>query len=534
VFDGHAVAPSGLLSAHVAPVALAFEHVDVAYGHVQVLFGPSVEVRRGDTVALLGTNGAGKSTMLRTASGLLRPYRGRVRFEGADITGLAPHKIAALGVVHVPGGRSVFPSLSVADNLRMGAWLRRRDRTAVHDAIEHVLDVFPSLRNRLADAAATLSGGQQQMLTIAMSLLVEPKVLMIDELSLGLSPLLVEQLLDVVQRLHREGVTIVVVEQSVHTALATADHAYFLEKGVVRFRGDTEELLDRPDLLRSIFLERAAPVTVSERPPVRPSDGTTEEVALATEHLSKHFAGVMALDDVSLELRRGEILGMIGPNGAGKTTLFDLVSGFLVPDRGRIVLDGHDLTALRPVARARLGLARSLQNARIFPTLTVHQTLCVALDDGLRWWDPVAAALHFPAVAHAERRLGSRADEVLETMGLMDFRDKFVADLSTGTRRIVDLACQIGGHPSVILLDEPSAGIAQRETEALVPVLVRLRDLTGASLLVIEHDLPLITSVSDRIVALDLGRVVCDGAVDDVINDPQVVESYLGASLGAQ
>jgi branched-chain amino acid transport system ATP-binding protein len=119
-------------------------------------------------------------------------------------------------------------------------------------------------------------------------------------------------------------------------------------------------------------------------------------------------------------------------------------------------------------------------------------------------------------------------------MGLMDFRDKFVADLSTGTRRIVDLACQIGGHPSVILLDEPSAGIAQRETEALVPVLVRLRDLTGASLLVIEHDLPLITSVSDRIVALDLGRVVCDGDVDDVINDPQVVESYLGASLGAQ
>ena len=179
-----------------APVALAFRNVDVAYGQLQVLFGTSLEVRRGETIALLGTNGAGKSTMLRTASGLLTPYHGSVSFEGVDISGLAAHKIAALGLVHVPGGRSIFPSLSVADNLRMGAWMRRRDRAAVHAATGRVLDLFPSLRDRLDEPAAGLSGGQQQMLTIAMSLLVEPKVLMIDELSLGLSPLLVEQLLE--------------------------------------------------------------------------------------------------------------------------------------------------------------------------------------------------------------------------------------------------------------------------------------------------------------------------------------------------
>ena len=177
-----------------------------------------------------------------------------------------------------------------------------------------------------------------------------------------------------------------------------------------------------------------------------------------------------------------------------------------------------------------MGLARSFQNARLFGTLTVHQTLCIALDDELALWDPVTAALHVPTVARSERRLGRRADELIETMGLGEFRDKFVADLSTGSRRIVDLACQIGAQPSVILLDEPSAGIAQRETEALAPVLLRLRDLTGASLLVIEHDLPLIMSVSDRIVALDVGRVVCEGDAERVVNDPQVVESYLGAN----
>ncbi len=524
-------ASSGLLAANDAPVALAFRTVDVAYGRLQVLFGATLEVRRGETIALLGTNGAGKSTMLRTASGLLTPYHGSVSFEGVDISGLAPHKIAALGLVHVPGGRSIFPSLSVADNLRMGAWMRRRDRAAVHEATERVLDLFPLLRDRLDEPAAGLSGGQQQMLTIAMSLLVEPKVLMIDELSLGLSPLLVEQLLDVVRHLHAQGVTVIVVEQSVNTALNTADRAYFLEKGAIRFHGLTADLLERPDLLRSIFLEGAASrVAVVPAVPAPRTSGGAGSVVLETIGITKTFAGVMALEDVSIDLHEGEILGLIGPNGAGKTTLFDLVSGFLVPNRGRILLGDHDLSGLRPPARARLGLARSFQNARLFGTLTVHETLCIALDDELALWDPVTAALHVPNIARSERRLGRRADELIETMGLGEFRDKFVADLSTGSRRIVDLACQIGARPTVILLDEPSAGIAQRETEALAPVLLRLRDLTGASLLVIEHDLPLIMSVSDRIVALDVGRVVCEGDAERVVNDPQVVESYLGAN----
>ncbi len=511
---------------------LSVRDVDASYGHVQVLFGVSIAVRAGETIALLGTNGAGKSTVLRAASGLLAPERGTIIFDGADISGLPPHRIAARGLVHVPAGHSVFPELTVAENLRMGAWLYRRDHALVHSQTERVLDLFPGLRDRLPDTAADLSGGQQRMLAVAMSLLTRPKVLLIDELSLGLAPLVVEQLLRVMEQLHREGVTVIIVEQSVDTALRVADRSFFLEKGAIRHHSLTAELYDRPDILRSIFLEGMATATGGElarvRSEIEPSAAGEPAVVLAATAITKRFGGLAALDDVSVELREGEILGLIGPNGAGKTTLFDVISGFLVPNVGRVTLDGVDITRLRPQQRARLGLGRSFQDARLFGDLTTFQTLCVALDHELALWDPLAASLHLPNVRRSERRVGARADELIEIAGLGDSRDKFVSDLSTGTRRLVDLACHIGMRPRVILLDEPSAGIAQREAEALAPLLLQVRELTGASMLVIEHDLRLVTAVSDRIMALDLGREVITGDADTVLHDPQLVNAYLG------
>jgi branched-chain amino acid transport system ATP-binding protein len=250
---------------------------------------------------------------------------------------------------------------------------------------------------------------------------------------------------------------------------------------------------------------------------------------LQVDDVHRRFAGVAALDGVSLELRDGEILGLVGPNGAGKTTLFDVISGFTEPDTGRVVVDGTDVTTWRPARRTRLGLARSFQDARLFPALTVHQTLCVALDRHLTVVDPVAAMLWLPSVSRAERRLAARADELIERMGITAFRDKFVSELSTGSRRIVELACQIGVAPTVVLLDEPSAGIAQRETEALGELLRRVRDATGASLLLIEHDLGLVSAVSDRVVGLDLGRVIAEGPPDAVLRDHDLVAAYIGS-----
>ena len=507
---------------------LSVRAIDVSYGPVQVLFGVNIEVAEGDFVALLGTNGAGKSTVLRAVSGLSVASGGSVSFEGADITTMAPHRIAALGIAQVPGGKAVFGSLTVAENIALGGWLHRRDKQHMERETARVLEVFPALREKLNEPAANLSGGQQHMLGVAMALMAKPRVLLIDELSLGLAPVVVEQLLDVVRALNRDGVTIVVVEQSVNVALTIADTAFFMEKGEVRFRGPTSDLLGRDDIVRSVFLGGAAARTSERRPPARAPIGTAPAPRLEIEGLSKSFAGNRAVDRVSLRVGEGEIVGVIGPNGAGKTTVFELISGLQAPDEGRVLLDGRDITNLSPDRRARLGLGHSFQHSRLFGSLTVEDVLKVALDQTMATRDPVAAALGFPDVRRAEDRLTRQVDELIGGLGLDAYREKFVSELSTGTRRIVDLACQAVGAPRVILFDEPSSGIAQREAEALGPMLEQIRDDTGASLLVIDHDMAVLASICDRMVALDLGAKVAEGTAVEVFEHPAVIASYLG------
>ena len=243
--------------------------------------------------------------------------------------------------------------------------------------------------------------------------------------------------------------------------------------------------------------------------------------------LTVQFGGVRAVDDVTFDLEKGQILGVIGPNGAGKTTMFDAISGF-VPSRGTVVLDGETISGLAPEMRSRHGLGRSFQDARLFPSLTVAETMAVAFERHIRSQDVVSTALRLPWVTRAERRIKTKVDELIALMGLGAFRDKFVSELSTGSRRIVDLAVIMAHDPKVLLLDEPSSGIAQKETEALGPLLLRLRDETGATLIVVEHDMPLIQSISDELLALETGALLMRGTPEDVINDPRLVASYLG------
>ncbi len=236
---------------------LDVRHLDVAYGNVQVLFDVSMQVTEGEIVALLGTNGAGKSTLLRTVSGLIRPSEGVVLFEGSDITGLDAELITKRGVIHVPGGRGVFPGLTVRRNLRLGTYLYRSDPLFREERMEYALSFFPRLRERLDQQAGSLSGGEQQMLNLAQAMMVQPRLLLIDELSLGLAPRIVEEILQVVESVAAGGVTIVLVEQSVNIALSLASRAYFMEKGEVRFEGRSADLADRDDLVRSVFLAGA-------------------------------------------------------------------------------------------------------------------------------------------------------------------------------------------------------------------------------------------------------------------------------------
>jgi ABC-type branched-subunit amino acid transport system ATPase component len=231
-------------------------NLDLQYGKVQVLFDVSITINQGEFVALLGTNGAGKSTFLKAVSNLSGLSGGKVVFDGQDITGWAPDRIAAVGLAHVPGGRGTLPDLTVDENLRLGGHLLkgRGKRSEFEAGIEYAYSLFDWMGGRRKQLAGTLSGGEQQMLAIARALVLRPKMLMVDELSLGLAPIVVSVLMDMLKRLNEDGLTILVVEQHATLAMETAERVLFMEKGQVRFEGRGKELAGRRDLLRSVFL----------------------------------------------------------------------------------------------------------------------------------------------------------------------------------------------------------------------------------------------------------------------------------------
>ncbi|MBA3744840.1 ATP-binding cassette domain-containing protein, partial [Sporichthya sp.] len=520
-----------------ADIALGCRGIEASYGPNQVLFGVDLDVRHGEVVALLGTNGAGKSTVLRALCGLLPPSHGTTSLNGKRIDKLAPEKIAAAGLAMMPGGRGIFPTLTVSENLRLSTWLVRRDGDAVAESRRRALELFPPLAARIDTRAGDLSGGEQQMLSMAMAMAVKPKVLCIDELSLGLAPTVVAELVDVVRDINADGVTVVVVEQSVNVALLLAERAVFLEKGRVRFSGPTGELLDRPDILRAVFLGAAADTArtstaTSDGPSAMTHAASDVQVdatpALEARGLTKRVGGITVVDGVDLVVPRGRIVGLIGHNGAGKTTVFDLLSGFLASDGGTVSLGGHDITTAPPYQRALGGLGRSFQDARLYPGLTVAETIAVALDRHPASRDPLAVALWLPAAFDVHDAVQVRVEELLETLGLTRYRDHPTGELSTGTRRIVELACVLAQEPDVVLLDEPSAGVAQREAEALVPVLRRVQSDLSCAMVVVEHDMALMANLCDSLVALETGRVIAEGTPAEVLAHPAVISSYLG------
>ena len=503
--------------------------VVVHYDAVQVLFGVDFDVEQGEFVALLGTNGAGKSTLLKAIAGIHEASSGAIFLDGEDITHRPPHENAALGVVMMPGGRAIFGDLTVEENLNAALWLRREGEGVRPDqALAEVLQRFPALQQKLGQPAGTLSGGEQQMVALSQAFLMRPRLLMIDELSLGLAPAIVNQLLETLREIHRNGTTVVIVEQSLNVAITVADRVVFMEKGQVRFSGSTEELVARPDLIRSVFIGSGTGGGALAAPR-RSRVGMENLPVLTAEGITVGFGGVRAIDGAGLSVTRGEVVGIIGPNGAGKTTLFDAISGFVPLIDGSVRIDEVDVTELPAHERAALGLARSFQNATLFPTLSVRENVAVFMERRANR-NPLLAALWAPAVRTAEAKMARQIDDLLELLGLEGAAEKFVGELSTGMRRVVDVACVLAARPSVLLLDEPSSGLAQAETEALAPLLSRIVRETGCGMIVIEHDMPLISAVSDRLIAMHLGRVVATGRPGEVLADPLVREAYLSAT----
>ncbi|MBZ5628681.1 MAG: ABC transporter ATP-binding protein [Acidobacteriia bacterium] len=233
-------------------MALEIENVESGYGEVQVLWGVSLKVRTGQLTTILGANGAGKTTTLRTIMHWLKPWKGRVMLDGQDVTRLSMHAKAQKGLVLVPEGRQLFSDMTVEENLQMGAYPPRTRKNVARN-LDRVFTLFPRLQERKRQLAGTLSGGEQQMLAVGRGLMQEPLVLMIDELSLGLSPLLAQQLFLTLKKLKGEGITIVLVEQNVHLALALADYAYVMAEGRVRLEGPAQQV-ENMDEVRSAYL----------------------------------------------------------------------------------------------------------------------------------------------------------------------------------------------------------------------------------------------------------------------------------------
>jgi len=231
---------------------LELRSVDAGYGSFQALFGISLDVNAGEAVAVIGPNGAGKTTLMRVISGLIRPMRGSMHMEGADLTATPAHRIVELGIAHVPENRRLFPRLTVEDNLRIGAFIPQA-RRRYGERLARIYDLFPRLKDRREQLAGTLSGGEQQMCAIGRALMSEPKLLLMDEPSAGLAPLVVAQVFDLVRRIRGEGLTVLIVEQNVQQVLEVVDRAYLLEVGAIKLAGTSAELRDNA-LIRRAYM----------------------------------------------------------------------------------------------------------------------------------------------------------------------------------------------------------------------------------------------------------------------------------------
>ena len=496
---------------------LRLDNIRAGYEDSVVIDGLSLVIEQGEVVCLLGANGAGKTTTMRAVTGLISLQAGTITYDGEDISQMPPHERVTTGICLSPEGRQVFPDLTVMENLALGSF-NRRARPNRKESLDRVFTLFPKLGERREQAAGLMSGGEQQMLAIGRALMGQPKLLALDEPSLGLSPKMVSTVFEAVQTIARSGITILLVEQNARAALTVAQRGYVLSAGRVAHEGLAGDLAESESFKRllsarpsaqSVFAKAAGNV-------VWPKSGAGEPV-LKISGLSKRYGGVAAISGLSLELARGEVLGVIGPNGAGKTTLLNLITGYSVPNEGSILFEGKELRGLAPYEICRLGVARTFQVVRPFAEMTVNENVMTgALFASDKWISAQDAAL--------------RAERALDMVGLLHKKNVFGGDLTIGEKKKLELARALATQSKLLLLDEVMSGLTGAEIEAIMDAIERVADF-GVTILMIEHLVGVILALADRVLVLNFGRELFQGEPEEVIAHPDVIESYLGRPL---
>ncbi|WP_308257707.1 ATP-binding cassette domain-containing protein [Pseudonocardia lacus] len=519
---------------------LSVEDLTVEYGGaVRALRGVSLSVEAGSVVAVLGSNGAGKTTLLRAVSQSLgsvggRVTAGRVRFDGRD---LARHDASAAvraGLVQVPEGRRIFRDLTVEENLRAGGYTVR-DARARRAATERVFRLFPILAERRHQRGGLLSGGQQQMLAMGRALMTSPKLLLLDEPSLGLAPQLVEQIGDIIEQIHAQGTSVLLIEQNAAMGLRVADRAYVLEVGVVSTRGSSAELA-ATDEIRDRYLGVAAPDTdhvVQDAPPAaaahlqRSTPARAQE--LRVEDLTVRFGGITALSGVSFTVGAGTVHALIGPNGAGKSTCINVLGGAYRATSGTVHYGDAAVTSLPAHRIADLGVARTFQNISLSLEASVEDNLLVGRHRVMRTRTS-AQALRLPRARREERAERAAVRRIADLLGIAPLLDRAVHTLSYGDRKRVEMGRALASEPTLLLLDEPVAGMTHGESAVMADAIRAVQRELGLSVLLVEHDMPFVMGLAERVTVLDFGKRIAEGTPREVQRDPEVLRAYLGTA----